>query len=448
MYRNQFSHLARSLLVLFSLSGAVSAQEQLPSLIQSALDHHPSVRAQSGMQDAALAGVAGAKWQYWATPSVNLERANTADPAYRGDSTVSTLRLQQPLWTGGRLDGNLSKAESQLFAAQADLEVTRQQLALRVLQAWSEAVAAQGKFVSYEEGEAVHQRLLGMVERRHSEGFSAQADTDLASSRIEGVRADLLSARAQRDIALDKLRLLTGRPFAASQLIPTTSSHPVESTLSLDELLAAAREQSPQIAKARAQGKIAEAEVTLAKATLSPEVFLRAERQYGNFYQSGQGPQNRIFVGVASNFGGGLSSLSGLEAARARQRAAEEDVRAQVLTLDEQIQSDANLLRMTKERRSALERVQKNAANVSASWERQFLAGRKQWQDLMNAAREQMQSDVQLADVIATEQLTAWRLVILTQGVNAVLMRSVTMTPQHGGADQGSQASHPERIGR
>lgn len=445
----QPSRLASSLLILFSLSGAARSHEPLPVLIQAALAHHPAVRAQGGIQEAAHAGVAGAKWQYWATPSINLERVGTADPTYQGDGSVTTLRLQQPLWTGGRLDGNLSKAEAQVVVAQADLEATRQQLALRVLQAWSDAVAAQGKLASYEQGEEAHRRLLGMVERRLSEGFSAQADTDLARSRIEGVRADLVSARAQRDTALDKLRLLTGRPVAASQLGHSSSSRPPEQALSLNELLAAAREQSPQIAKARAQGKVAEAEVTLAKATLSPEIFLRAERQYGNFYQSGQEPQNRLFIGVATNFGGGLSSLSGLEAARARQRAAEEDVQTQTLTLDEQVQSDANLLRMTRERRTTLERVQQSSASVSASWERQFLAGRKQWQDLMNATREHMQGDVQLADVIATQQLTAWRLVILTQGVNAVLARSLSSgTPQAGAPEKSSQTTPPERMGQ
>ena len=437
------SRFASFLLVLFSLSGTAASQELLPALMQAALAHHPALRAQGGMREAAQAGVEGARWQYWATPSINLERVNTSDTSYRGDNSVTTLRLQQPLWTGGRLDGNLSKAEAQAVAAQADLVATRQQLVLRVLQAWSDALAAQGKLLSYEQSETVHLRLLGLVERRSHEGLSAQADTDLARSRIDGVRADLLSARAQRDTALDRLRLLTGLPVTASQLGYSSSSRPPEQALPLAELLAAAREQSPQIAKARAQGKVAEAEVTLAKATLSPEVFLRAERQYGNFHQSGQDPQNRVFIGVSSNFGGGLSSLSGLDAARARQRAAEEDVRAQVLTLDEQVQSDANLLRMTGERRSTLERVQQTSASVSSSWERQFLAGRKQWQDLMNATREQMQNDVQLADAIATQQLTGWRLAILAQGVSTVLERRLTAGTRQ--ADESSKATYSER---
>lgn len=403
--------------------------ESLSVLIHSALTHQPTVRAQKMMQEAAQAGVSEARRQYLATPSINLEQANTSDPSYRGDNRVITLRLQQPLWTGGRLDGTLRKAEAQFTVSQADHEEAQQQLALRVLHAWTDATAAHGKFLSYQQGEAVHLRLLGMIERRLSDGFSAQADTDLARSRIEVVKSDMLSARTQRDIALDKLHALTSIKITTNYLERYSSSPLPEQELSTNELLASAREQSPQIARTRALLQIAEAEVTIAKATLSPEVFLRAERQYGNFYQSGQYPHNRIFIGLTSNFGGGLSSLSGLKVTLDRQQAAEENVMAQALILDELVKSDVSMLRMTTERRSSLERVKQTSASVSASWERQFLAGRKQWQDLMNAAREQMQNDVQLSEVIAIQQLTAWRLIILTQGVEALLARSVKAIP-------------------
>ncbi len=408
------------------------SSDEVARLIQSALSHHPALRAQSGMQDAAKAGIEGAKWQYWPTPSIGVERANTRDPAYRGDNTVTTLRLQQPLWTGGRLDANLSKAEAQAVIARADHEATRQQLALRVIQAWSEAAAAQGKVVAYEQSRDVHARLLGLVERRTREGASAQADIDLARSRLDGTDADLATAHAQRDTALDKLRLLTGRPLSAGELgnklgdMKTVHSPAIAA--SLTDQLAAARAQSPQIAKARAQSQVAQAEVAVAKSALSPEVYLRAERQYGNFSLPGQDPQNRIFIGLTSAFGAGLSSLSGVDAARARQRAAEEDIQTQQLAVDEQVQGDAVLAQTAEARRRSLERARASAGDVSASWERQFLAGRKQWQDLMNAAREQTQADVQLADAIATRQLTGWRLAVLTRGVDAVLGQD-TQTP-------------------
>lgn len=100
MWHHRLTGLTCALL-LSGVAEAVVAQELLQQLLQSAFVHHPAVRAQSGMEDAALANVAGAKWQYWPTPSINLERANTSDPSYKGDKSVTTLALKQPLWTGG-----------------------------------------------------------------------------------------------------------------------------------------------------------------------------------------------------------------------------------------------------------------------------------------------------------------------------------------------------------
>lgn len=395
----------------------------VPQLIREALAQHPAMAAQAGLGAAAQAAVETAQWQYWPTPSISVERASSSDRAYASDRTVATLRLQQPLWTGGRLDAKLSKAKAQAGVVEAEAQATRQQLALRVLQAWSEALAAQAKVLAYEQSRDVHARLLGLVERRTHEGASAQADIDLARSRLDGTEADLAMVMAQLQTAQDKLVLLVGRPVASLSLTRSADARSPWSSSTLAAWLAAAREHSPQLAKARAQVLAAQADIDLAKAALSPEVYLRAERQYGSSSVAGQALQNRFFVGVSSAIGAGLSSLSGVDDALARHSAAIAELATQQLALEEQVLSDATLVRTASARRSRLERARQSAADVSASWERQFLAGRKQWQDLMNAAREQTQNDVQLADAMTTQVLTDWRLTVLTQGLDAVLAK-------------------------
>ena len=61
------------------------------------------------------------------------------------------------------------------------------------------------------------------------------------------------------------------------------------------------------------------------------------------------------------------------------------------------------------------------AADVSDSYDRQFLAGRKSWLDVMNAARELSQNETQLADLLSTQLTATWRLAIYTSGVAAVI---------------------------
>lgn len=396
-----------------------AAENTVIALMRQALNHHPTLRSQLGRKESALAGVESARWQFWPTPSVSIEHARRSSNN-AGDSTIASLRLQQPLWTGGRLTGNLAKAEAGATSNEAGFAEAEQQLALQVVQAWSEALVAQYKQQAYEESLRHHQRLLALVERRVSQGASAQADVALARSRLNILQADLATAAAQRNTAMDRLRLLTGSNIGPIQAEITLQPLPAHES-ELENLLAASREQSPVLAKARAQAESAKAEIEIARSSLSPEVFLRMERQYGNFSVSGQDPENRIFIGLSTALGGGLSSLSGIDAAKAQHRAALEDLQTQQLALDDQIHADYTLAQAAQTRLAGLNIARQSAADVLDSYERQFLAGRKQWIDLMNAAREQAQSTVQLADAIGAHQLSNWRLAVLSRGVGAIV---------------------------
>ena len=112
-------------------------QTSLPQLIATVLATHPAVQGQRAQLQGAQAGVDSARWQFYPTPSVSVETAaaGASDRLYQGDRLVTTLRLQQPLWSGGRLGAGTDKAEATLAANQATLDDTRLQLGLRVLQA-------------------------------------------------------------------------------------------------------------------------------------------------------------------------------------------------------------------------------------------------------------------------------------------------------------------------
>ena len=397
------------------------ALTDVSALVREALARHPLLRSQLSLGEAARAGTEAAQWQFFPTPSVSVEQASTdgSDPSYRGDGRVTTLRLQQPLWTGGRLTGNLQRARARERVALADVEIARQQLALQVIQHVSEAAAASRKLDAFVRSRATHARLLAQVERRAAEGASAHADVVLARSRLDAIEAEVISAEAQRDTALYRLQLLVNRPVIADELDDRMQA-PDPGKLP-EPILRDARTQSPLLLKSRAQASAAEADVDVARSALSPELYVRAERQYGNFFIANGDPENRVFVGVGTAFGGGLSSLSGIEAARAQHRAAVADIQIQQLGVDEQVLSDWTLYRAASSRRIGLERSSLAAAAVVASWERQVLAGRKQWQDLMNAARDQAQADAQLADALGAQYLSAWRLLVLSRGLDALL---------------------------
>jgi len=393
----------------------------LEQLIASALASHPSAQGQRALVQSAEAGVDSARWQFYPTPSVSVETANAsaADRLYEGDNRVSTLRLQQPLWTGGRLSAGMDKAAAGLVVSQASLEEVRLQLGLRVVQTYGDWLSAHLKTLANEKSLATHVRLREQVKRRLTEGASAQSDLVLAVARLEGISADVTAARAQGEIALARLGQLLGSPVDGLALTAVLAS-PRALNGGAQALLERAIGINPTVTKAQAQARVQEAVIEERRADLMPEVYVRIERQYGNYNFSNGEPQNRLFIGLTSRFGAGLSTVSNIEAARTQHAAALTEIEVQSRTVSEQVLADYALGLSAASRMASIQASLRAAEDVSASYDRQFLAGRKSWLDVMNAARELAQTETQLADLQSTQVVVTWRLVAYTRGIDAV----------------------------
>ena len=413
-----------SLILLLSLALPAHAQ-RLEQLINSALASHPSAQGQRALVQSAAANVDSAQWLFYPTPSVSIETANASatDRLYQGDNRVSTARLQQPLWTGGRLTAGMDKAAAGLVVSQAALEEVRLQLGLRVMQAYGDWLSAYLKTLASEKSLATHLRLREQVQRRLNEGASAESDLTLAVTRLESVSADVTAARAQAEVALARLGQLLGSPVDGA-LLAQAVAPPRElanaGRTGAQALLEMALAVSPTVAKAQAQARVQEAVVDERRADLSPELYARIERQYGNYNFPNGATENRLFVGLNSRFGAGLSTLSNIEAARTQHAAALTEVEVQSRTVSEQVLSDYAQAVATVSRLASIQTSLKAAAEVSTSYDRQFLAGRKSWLDVMNAARELAQTETQLADLQSTQVVVTWRLAAYTRGIDAV----------------------------
>ena len=393
----------------------------LEQLIATALATHPSTQSQRALVASAEAGLDSARWQFYPTPSVSLENASASatDPLYQGDKQVATFRLQQPLYTGGRLSAGADKAQANLDQSQATQDDTRQQLALRVVQTYGDWLSAHLKTLANEKSLATHVRLREQVKRRLSEGASAQSDLVLAVARLEGISADVTAARAQGEIALAWLGQLLGSPVDGLALTTVLAS-PRALNGSAQALLERAIGINPTVTKAQAQARVQEAVIGERRADLLPEVYARIDRQYGDYNVANGAPQNRLFIGLTSRFGAGLSSLSNVEAARRQHAAAMSEIEVQSRTVSEQVLADYALGLSAASRMASIQASLRAAEDVSASYDRQFLAGRKSWLDVMNAARELAQTETQLADLQSTQLVVTWRLAAYTRGIDAV----------------------------
>ena len=140
--------------MLIGLShGWVAAQTlNLGQLIQLAIDTHPSVRAQLSNEKSAQSGIETAQYQRYPTPQLSYEsvKKNSADPSYIGSDGVATVRITQPIFTGGQFTAQLDKAKANLQLSQASVRETRRQIALKVVQAYSDWSSAELKAMRVE----------------------------------------------------------------------------------------------------------------------------------------------------------------------------------------------------------------------------------------------------------------------------------------------------------
>lgn len=391
----------------------------IEKLIAEVLSAHPSVQAQNALLAAAQSGVDAARWQFFPTPGVSVEHASSGadDLSYRGDSTVTVLRLQQPIWTGGRLTAGLEKAQANASIAESSREDARQQLAMRVVQNYGDWLAAHLKSMAWGKSLEVHETLQQHVRRRIAAGVAAESDSRLSEGRILAIRADISAVTAQHDTALSRLSELLGRNLGEGDELSRRDAQLPAASYNLQVLLQQAESTVPALKKATFQIGAAEAEVEERRAELLPEIYLRYESQRGNFSNSLSGLENRLFVGLSSRFGAGLSSMSGISAAGARRDAARDEREAILRELRSQVMADHAALLSVQRRMVSLKDSLSSARDVSDSYFRQFLAGKRSWLDVMNSAREVAQIEVQLGDARGAQVVLAWRLHILARGV-------------------------------
>ena len=385
----------------------------LHELLSGVMDSHPAVQAQKALVGAAQQGVSNARWQYFPTPSISVQgaKAGSADIAYAGDSRVTVLALTQPLWTGGRIEAGVDKAQAYAQGAGASLTESQQQLAIRVVQAYGDWLSAYRKRKAYQAGQAQHIRLKDQVARRIREGQAAESDLALAQSRLASLDADMALANTQEEVSVTRLSQLLGQAVAV-QSLTASLAEPFPISLSVSDLLAQAQDYSPSLARARSNAQAQLATIAEAKSATLPEVSLRLEQQHGNFNYSGGPQHSRAFIQINSRLGAGLSSLGAVQEAVQRHAAALADIESQQRSLAEQVMTDHALLVTSQSRRLALQSSAELADQVLASWDRQYLSGRKTWQDLMNSAREQVQVQVQLADLEGSQLVASWRLAL------------------------------------
>lgn len=401
------------------LIGASAQAATLEQLVHQALKNHPKLAAQQAIIDAKEVGIETAEWQYYPTLSASYEAVSAAksDVSYAGDTGVTTLRIEQPLWSGGRLAVGVDLATSKVALEQIQLQVVQINIAESVLDAYGKWVSGYRTMQAWERGLKLHKGLEEQVQNRVNHGVSAPIDLALAQGRVASTHAQYLAAKSESELALDEINQLTQFQYTPTELAKHLSaSQPTMVSLNSHEIWNRALLVDPQIAFAQNEIGLAKLELHEQEAAINPNVYFRAEQQVNSFSTAQVGSSMRFFIGISGNSGAGLSLLSQNNGAAAMVLAKQAVLVAIQYTKRQKLAQLVSKIKSLHYRIDALASAMKITLAVSESYSRQFLAGRKTWQEVLNSAREQVQMEVQIVDLEAAVLVAQWRLALYTLG--------------------------------
>ena len=160
------------------------------------------------------------------------------------------------------------------------------------------------------------------------------------------------------------------------------------------------------------------------QASSMPEIYARVEHQKGNAADVSQlgSSERRLFFGFSANFGPGFSAYSILKSASEKEEVAIQEIESARRSVRLQALSDYNSLDMFSKKILSLQAAQITTGEALQSVERQFLAGRKSWQDLMNSSRELTLTKLQVEDARSSIFLYAWRLALSAYPASEIVM--------------------------
>ncbi len=369
----------------------------LDGLIAQTIRNHPGIAARHAEVKATQAEVDAARSQYYPTPSVQLLRD-------KGEPTT-VLTLQQPLWAGGRLDAGLEAARSRENATRVSVNDTQYTLALRVTAAWAAWVQARGRGEALDKGVALLNVYAESVSRRIQGGAAGEVDRELVAARLAQTQGDLAAARSAERSALARLVQMTGQPLRSQDLAVADAASGADIPLpGLDAFIAQALNRSAALKRLEADIETARHETQQRRAALWPTLNLRAQHQRGNASAGGATTNDsRLMLVLEYTPGAGLSAAANIDAAEARIVAQRANLDAARRDLTETITTDYEEHLASSDRKRHLQRTIKASAEVLASYDRLFVAGKRNWLDVINAARELIQAQAALADVDAQQ---------------------------------------------
>lgn len=393
--------------VLFELSPATAQAPlhtalTLKSALQAAVVLHPQVLRSRGLFGASQQELQAAQWARY--PSFSAEA--------RGEAVTrqSVLRVEQPVWTGGRITAQIDVADRGSLAAGQAVREAEQAALEQTAVSFYEVLRWQSRLQLADDNLAEHQRLLALIERRANAEISPQADILLAQARLQQALSEQLQAHRLLEQSRATLSQWTGLDNVALQ---APSKWSADADLLLTDHTDRALAFSPVRQKLKFQAEREAASARQLEASLKPTVVAGYQHTLGDLLPNTL-YRNRTYIGMSFQTGAGLSVLNNINAALMRQQAAEQEVQAHERQLRQQLQALVQEVKTLSAQIKPLQALAEQTEQLIESYVRQYQIGRKNWLDVLNAQREKSQARSSAIDTHWLLEQALFRLRVLT----------------------------------
>jgi outer membrane protein len=398
----------------------------LDEAIAAALAHAPEVTASDAEADAARARLDQA--QSGRLPTVTLSGTigfGRLDPKeFFGLSAddvtprAAQATIEQPLFTGGRVEAGIDQARAGVVAAEAGQTATRSQLVAAVARAYGDVLTTARMIELYERLVAETTEIERQAQLRYRAGESPSTDISQATARLAEARAGLARAQGQRVSARARFSNLTGLDASELQPLPANPALPA----TLEEAMEAAKRDNPALAQAEAEFRAAGAAARGARAERLPTVgaFAEAATVRDQFFPDYRA--DSATVGIRARwelFSGGRVSGK-IDEMSSEQRAAEARVRAMQMQIEEQVISAVQNVRTAQLVEQAAGEQANAAGEALTSVRHEVRVGMKPQLDLLDAERELIAAEAAAARARADRIVAAYQLLSLLGRLPAV----------------------------
>jgi adhesin transport system outer membrane protein len=375
-------------MIFFSVScNAATDVLTLPDALALSVGSHPAIAAKKNEFLASESALEGSFYQLF--PNVSAQ--STAIPIQGTPSRVNTLRLEQPIWTGGRITSQIDAAKSRLGSARSSLNEAEQEILGRTAASYIEVIRMSLRIEAAQENIIEFQRLLELIQRRAKNEVSPKSEVVVARARLEQARSEKINLEASYLNAKSDLeQLISTRVDKLAFPVPDLKMNG-----GLEDMIDEVVRHAPVLKKADYEIQASEAELNTKKSVLLPQISVRYEKFWSEL-------SNRdgdiTYVAVTYQPGAGLSSLSAINEQQSKRLSTELNAENAKKDLVDRVRIDWNRVRSASNQIDILKELIVSTRDVYESFVRQYAVGRKSWVEVLNARREYTQAKNTLVD--------------------------------------------------